>query len=275
MGKCKYCGQAAGFLRSKHKDCEQKHSAGKNKISKLLENAFASETDFASIKSDIEKIAKENFIKRPQLETLFADIFDHTIANFLEDGIFSEAEEAKIEQYIKQFSLSQALLDKNQSFQKMVRASVLRDLTEGNIPDPKIQINGHLPFNFQKTEKLIWFFQDVQFYEQRTRTQYRGGYSGVSIKVAKGVYYRTGGFTGNPVKIEEMNYIATGLMALTNKHVYFASPVKNLRLPLNKIITMDPYEDGIGLQKDGVRAKPQVFKNLDGWFIYNAISNLT
>ena len=38
---------------------------------------------------------------------------------------------------------------------------------------------------------------------------------------------------------------------------------------------MDPYQDGIGLQKDGATAKPQIFKNIDGWFTYNAISNLT
>jgi hypothetical protein len=38
---------------------------------------------------------------------------------------------------------------------------------------------------------------------------------------------------------------------------------------------MDPYEDGIGLQKDGATAKPLIFKNIDGWFTYNAISNLT
>ena len=111
-------------------------------------------------------------------------------------------------------------------------------------------------------------------YEQRTRTQYQGGYSGVSVRIAKGVYYRTGGFKGHPVKIEEMKYIGTGIFAITNKHVYFASSSKSFRIQFGKIITMDPYEDGIGLQKDGATAKPQVFKNIDGWFTYNVISNL-
>jgi hypothetical protein len=50
--------------------------------------------------------------------------------------------------------------------------------------------------------------------------------------------------------------------------------VKNFRIEFNKIITMTKYEDGIGLQKDWVSAKPRIFKNLDGWFAYNAISNL-
>jgi hypothetical protein len=37
---------------------------------------------------------------------------------------------------------------------------------------------------------------------------------------------------------------------------------------------MTQYSDGIGLQKDGVSAKPQIFKGLDKWFTYNVISNL-
>lgn len=275
MGKCRYCGQSAGFLSSRHKDCELKNKSGKNEIVKLLTDCFQSKTEFSSIKVEIANISTENYVNKQDLDSLYTSVFDNAVSKFLEDGILSEDEESKISNYKDQLDLSQEILDKNDSFQKVVRASVLRDLTEGNIPEPKISFQGHLPFNFQKTEKLIWVFTGVQFYQQTTRTQYQGGYSGVSVRVAKGVYYRTGGFKGNPVKIEEMKYMDTGLFALTNKHVYFSSSSKNLRLPLNKIITMDPYEDGIGLQKDGVTAKPQVFKNLDGWFTYNAISNLT
>ena len=46
-------------------------------------------------------------------------------------------------------------------------------------------------------------------------------------------------------------------------------------MPYNKLITIDPYEDGIGLQKDGSTAKPIILKGIDGWFTYNVISNLS
>jgi hypothetical protein len=71
-----------------------------------------------------------------------------------------------------------------------------------------------------------------------------------------------------------MKYIGTGLLALTTKHVYFGSPEKKLKIPYNKLISIEPYEDGIGLHKDGVSAKHQVFKNIDGWFTHNVIANL-
>jgi hypothetical protein len=64
------------------------------------------------------------------------------------------------------------------------------------------------------------------------------------------------------------------MLALTNKHLYFSSGLKSFRIKYEKIISIDPYSDGIGITKDGVTAKPQIFKNIDGWFIYNYIQNI-
>ena len=234
MGKCKYCGQKTGFLSSKHKDCESKYKFGKVEIIRLIQNAIVETNDFQKLTIDIDKIALDSYIKNDEFNTLYTSGFDNAVEKFLEDGILSVDEEEKVGDFREQLNLTQDTLDMNGSLQKVVKASVLRDLTEGNIPEPKINIQGHIPFNFQKTEKLIWIFQDVEFYEQRTRTQYQGGYSGVGIRVAKGVYYRTGSFKGNPVKIDEMKYIDTGIFGLTNKHVYFASSNKNFRVQLTK-----------------------------------------
>jgi hypothetical protein len=95
----------------------------------------------------------------------------------------------------------------------------------------------------------------VEFYEPTVKTYYRGGYSGVSIKIAKGLYYRTGAFRGNPVRSSEMTLIGSGLLGITNMHIFFSSLNKNFRIPYNKIITFNPYEDGLGLQKDGTTLK--------------------
>ena len=50
--------------------------------------------------------------------------------------------------------------------------------------------------------------------------------------------------------------------------------MKSLRLKHEKIISHTPYADGIGVCRDGVSAKPQVFVTGDGWFTYNlAVTN--
>jgi hypothetical protein len=53
---------------------------------------------------------------------------------------------------------------------------------------------GNLPFVFQKDEKLIWVFQNVEFYEEHTRTEYQGGSIGGSVRIARGFYLRTSAF---------------------------------------------------------------------------------
>jgi len=76
MGTCKYCGQKAGFLKSKHKECEDKYKNGKSEIIKLVESAIAETSDFNKLKSDIEKISNESFIKQEELEGLYVAGFD-------------------------------------------------------------------------------------------------------------------------------------------------------------------------------------------------------
>jgi hypothetical protein len=274
MGKCKYCGDKAGFFSSKHKECEKKHIDGSTEIVQLVADTITKSGDLPGLSESAGKIKNESFIKETQFQDLLASGFDKAIEEFFEDGVLSEKEEELASKFVDHFGLSQEELNNNGSWFKLVQGSVLREVMEGNIPEGKVQFEGHLPFNFQKNEKLIWIFKNVEFYEMRTRTHYEGGHSGVSLRVAKGVYYRTGAFKGRPVQTTEMAYKGDGLLGITNKHIYFAG-AKSFRIRYDKIVTFEPYEDGIGIQKDGVTAKPQIYKNIDGWFCYNLLTNLS
>ncbi|QTY27793.1 hypothetical protein [Flavobacterium sp. CS20] len=275
MGKCIYCGEKVGFLKKKHKECEFKFQQGKNEYVEVIKSSILDESNFNGLEEKLKSIRQQSYLSENLHNDLTTKAFDLAVEHFLEDGILSPDEEEKVEIFKDRFQLSQNILDKNGSYTKVGMSSILRDLTEGKIPEQRIKIDGQLPFLFQKSESLIWVFTNVEFYEQRTRTEYRGGSQGVSVRVAKGVYYRTSSFKGRPVQISEMKYIGTGLLALTTKHIYFGSPEKKIKIPINKLVSIEPYEDGIGLQKDGVTAKPQIFKNIDGWFAHNAISNLS
>lgn len=275
MGKCIYCGEKAGFLKKKHKECELKFQKGKSDYVEVIKSAILDERNFNELEEKLKRIRQQSYLSENLHNDLTTRAFDLAVEYFLEDGILSTDEEEKVEKFKAQFQLSQNILDKNGSYMKVGMSSILRELTEGKIPEQRIKFDGQLPFLFQKSESLIWVFANVEFYEQRTRTEYRGGSQGVSVRVAKGVYYRTSSFKGRPVQISEMKYIGTGLLALTTKHIYFGSPEKKIKIPINKLVSIEPYEDGIGLQKDGVTAKPQIFKNIDGWFAHNVISNLS
>ena len=191
----------------------------------------------------------------------------------LDDHVLTEAEEAALVALQQALPISQQHLDKNGAISKLAQAALLRDISNGVISQ-RVEFIGALPFNLQKSETLVWIFQKVEYFEEKTRTQYVGGSSGVSFRIAKGVYYRTGGFKGERVQTAETVHVDNGMLGVTTKHIYFSGSSKRFRINYNKIVSFEPYSDGIGLQRDAQTAKPQSFLTGDGWFTYNLIVNL-
>lgn len=274
MGKCKYCGNSAGWFSSKHKDCEQKHTKTINDISDISYRAITEHIDADETRSLIQELQSAGFVNNQELEAAVGEGITRAVDRFLDDNFLSEEEEDSIDKYLEILPISGEQLSALGLSEKIVKASIIRSISQGDIPDPKFSINGNLPFLFQKSEKLIWVFQGVEYLEQRTRTEYHGGSQGVSIRITKGVYYRTGAFKGQRVEVEELKNIGTGIVALTSKHIYFGGSQTSFKIPYTKIVALKTYSDGIQVQKDGVRSKPQFFKGLDGWFASNIITNL-
>ena len=106
------------------------------------------------------------------------------------------------------------------------------------------------------------------YYDSLSRTQ-------VSIRIAKGIYYRTGAFKGEKVETNETIHADTGLLGITNKHIYFSGRTKNFRIRHDKIVSFKTFSNGIGLQRDAATAKPQSFVTGDGWFTYNLLTNIS
>jgi hypothetical protein len=274
MGKCIYCGENAGFFRRKHNACEIKNIEGQKRYFNEINKSILDISLHEGLAQRLDRIGKDSFLSEQTRNQIIVKTFDQSVAKVLEDGILSSDEENHLAKFVQQLGLSQNLLDRNGSYQKIGMSSVLRNILDGKIDENRLNILSPLPFLFQKSEKLVWVFTEVAYFETRTKTEFRGGSQGVSIRVAKGLYYRTSAFKGRPVQTSEMKDFGTGIMALTTKHIYFNSLNKKFKIPFNKMIALEPYEDGIGIQRDGVTAKPQTFKNVDGWFLYNAITNL-
>jgi len=262
------------FFSSKHKECEAKFEKGKTDYTSILLNSITTTEDFNLTKEKLNKISSEAYLIKGVQDKLSLISNNRAVETFLEDGVLSREEESRLVEFQQNFGLSQDVLNKHGAMTKVSMAAILREITEGKIPESRIEVKGTLPFLFQKSETLLMVFTNVEFYEQNTRTEFVGGSQGLSIKVAKGVYYRTSAFKGKPVKHAEMKFISSGILALTTKHIYFNGGTKSFKIPFTKMVSLEPYEDGVGVQKDGVSSKPQIFKNIDGWFIFNAISNL-
>lgn len=273
MGECKYCHKDAGWFRTKHSACEEKHILGINEIKTIIKNCFELKEDFYLKDNRIQHIIQESYIDKKSFDNILCSSFDEAIESYLNDGIIDSAEEQTIARFIQYSGLSQMSLNANKSLEKFLQAKVLRDIISGNTPTPQITITGDFPFLLSKSERLVWLFRNITLYQQKIQREYVGRSRGISVRIMKGVYYRTGGFKGHPIETTIMQRIGCGSVCLTDKHIYFSSPEKSLKIPYSKILSIESYSNGIGLQKDGASDKPIFLEGINSWFTYNVVAN--
>ena len=92
--------------------------------------------------------------------------------------------------------------------------------------------------------------------------------------MAKGLYYRPRTFRSQVLEGEENVYLDAGMLGVTTKHLYFHEPRQRFRVRLDKIVSFEPYSDGIGIMRDAQAAKPQMFLVGDGWFVFHLVTNV-
>lgn len=274
MANCLICGQPAGLLRRKHKECEAKHSEGLSQMLAIATDAALGKAPVDGLEARLSELAKASLVPSSDIQNLLVRGWEQAVAHFLEDGHLDTAEEEHLSRFLSQFALSQETLDVHGAYSRLVKGAVLRDIMNGVVPE-RVQVQGNLPFNFQKTEKLVWLFPEVKYYEDRKRRHYVGGSHGMSFRIAKGVYYRVGAFKAQPVETTETALVGSGMLGVTNRHLYFSGGGKSFRIRHDKIVSIEPYSDGVGIHRDAATAKPQVFATGDGWFTYNLLMNVS
>lgn len=118
----------------------------------------------------------------------------------------------------------------------------------GELPVKQVDIN------LQKSE-VCYYSTYADWLENRTVTQ-RINYGGVGyrIKIMKGVYYRAGSVNVQRITSEQLLQIDRGSLYVTNKRIIFVGSKKNTNIPLAKILSVVPYSDGVGIEKDSGRS---------------------
>jgi len=273
MGTCKYCGQPAGFLRTKHSECTQQHEDGKREIVALITRSLSPSTAVAVVPGEVEKTGERSFTSEAERHSLVMEGWATAVERSLQDGVLSEVEEKRLNHLADSLSLSQDELNRSGAFARLVKSVVIRDVLNGVIPH-RLTVEYSLPINLQKGEQLVWLFNPTGFLEDRAHREYIGESSGLSLRVMKGVYYRAGAFKGHSVDRIERIHIDTGLLAITNKNIYFSGEEKGFRIPYAKIVAFHPFDEGVGIIRDTANAKLQIFVTGDGWFTYNLVTNL-
>jgi len=132
----------------------------------------------------------------------------------------------------------------------------MNELKNGRVSVKFIGITS--PILLKKGEDLKATIPHVSLKEPRSVRVSSGGYGGPSFRIAKGFYFRVGSFGSRSVSHEEIKIIDEGTLILTNKRIVFIGQKRTLNIKLDKIISIEPYSDGIALRREG-KEKTQYF----------------
>jgi len=281
-GRCKYCGEKTWFFKTSHGKCAHYSMEGWNEMVALVAKIASQGGDVNKLDKQIVKLANAHQIAKANIKNVVIEGWEKALKNILQDSIITEEAEKNLTMVGEQFSLNQYDLDSHRSYTCFMQGCILREILNGKIPINRIKTNAPIPFNLQKSEVMVWIFTNTLYYEDKTRTEtyrrYVGKSKGFSVRIMKGVYYRTGAFSGYPIVSKntytQREHIDTGLLGITSKNIYFLGSKKSFKIPYKKIVSFIPHSDGIALFRDAANAKPQMFKTGDGWFTFNLVSNL-
>lgn len=252
-------------------DIQSYKDYSKKCIEKLAKDAAENGGDIESIREKIFRILDDVPVSKGEIEASLQEIWEKKVSSIIPDGIVTEEQANYLSNYLDTFGLQK----ESPAYRLLVMSCVLRDLTSGILPT-QYGVDDHtkLQVNLSKNESIVWGFQNVPLYEEKTLRRYEGGSVGVSVRVAKGVYVHSSGFRGHPVDHETTVRIDTGYMAFTNKNIHFVGEHKAVKIPYSHVAGYAYYSNGIKVMKNGVSAKPFLFITGYGWFVSNLVQNI-
>lgn len=167
------------------------------------------------------------------------------IKNETDNGLLSKETEHVIATILMHYGI--LLNDLHQTTRIQIgKGKTLRNLFEGNVESCFNASN--FPFNFQKSETVIW------------------GWGGMSVSILK---------TTRAGALGKQRVINTGLVSLgtlpvviTSRHLYYGGK----RVHLDKIVSIDPYSDGVLISLE--TGKPLCFFADDPGFFVNVLQNV-
>lgn len=209
--------------------------------------------------------------------------------NFL-DGNLSIDEEAKLNNFLNYYNNDNGTINVlgmqvalGDEYLRIFKTKFLQEIMDGKLPESPNKIIGEFPFILQKDEVIVWVENVADHYDQTKATTRIAGMSGMSVKMAKGLYYRTGTAKGETRTVISHKFMGNGILVFTNKNMYFYSSKESFKIPYNKIVATQTgrlvnytseIENCIIVQKSGVTATGQIFAGFDEWFVLNLIENM-
>jgi hypothetical protein len=102
------------------------------------------------------------------------------------------------------------------------------------------------PHVMTKKNEVVHLEMIAGLMKEVTLREFRGGSTGFSFRIAKGVRYRTGNFRGHSVVVgTELQVADSGPLAVTSSRIVFLGQRKTVEIPYSKLLGVEVFTDGV------------------------------
>jgi hypothetical protein len=300
VSRCVHCGEQAGLLRREHAACRERHDNAVTQFPGFFVKYLASPMPPDKFRALADEIAAGAFIRGDEFKQVCAGGLKAMIDTATTGGELKPEDSSHIATLAETFGIDLHAL--KGAGERLVKASVLRDLRGGRLP-ADIRLDGPVVLNLERDESVVWVFNQVACYsvarsdKPATHSQHVGhsqltmrmnGFKAVTTasendaKVPPEASLAKSGAKRSSAqpdisKDERTQGLAldgTGDLVLTNRHLCFLSDSTVLKIPLRAIVAVVPHADGLRVMRDEASGKPQTFVVDDPSFAATAITLL-
>lgn len=181
------------------------------------------------------------------------DCINEMIQNLIKNGTLSPDDYSKIIYASKKINI-------NLSFDKETNNYIEKLIAFWKIDNEDLPIKT-VDISLQNNE-VCHYESEIKWMENKTVTT-SINYSGLSasFKIAKGVRYRVGNIKPQRVTVDKLVEIDKGKLYVTNKRIIFMGIRKNNNIKYQSILSIVPYSDGVGIEKDSGKSPILICEN--------------
>ncbi len=240
-GSCSRCRKRFGFLKrllgaSLCSDCsneiERITQRAKAQYPALLRDVWQGERALQDAMQSLQDLTTQARLTASDTELIHKNAFREFALEVLSDDILTEAEEDKLMTMGSALGITTQVL--NNELRDILRRIFVARINDGRIPthpNPRIVL---------KKGEVGYLETNADLLKEVAVREYRGGYSGFSFRIARGVRYHVGGVRGQSVVVgTEIQTADQGVLVVTSHRTVYVGSRKTIELPHTKLVMLD------------------------------------
>ncbi len=265
MAACANCGKSLGFLggltgrrlcKSCSEQAERARTTAEQQYNATLLELISSPAPVADIQSRLPVLAQQAALPEDKRQQLHLETLHDFLEGALKDDHLTVQEEARMNDIAGALGIDQTMFAAE--FDDLMPQMIVARVNDGRLPvlpEPQIIL---------KTGELAHISTNAGLLKEVTVREYRGGYSGFSFRVVKGVRYHTGGARGQSVVVgQRIDIEDTGVLTITSQRAVYTGARKTIEMPYTKLVTLNVFDDGVRFHLSNRKNAP-LFQVKDG-----------